>query len=88
MHHADHARLSFVVRRLLRHHPFEVPTMTHEHDDDMNAEVHEGASGEADQYAVVAEDLEEREVDEAATERLRDMQRNLEQAEGDDPDQG
>ena len=62
--------------------------MTHEHDDDMNAEVHEGASGEADQYAVVAEDLDEREADEAETERLREMQRNLEQAEGDDSDQG
>jgi hypothetical protein len=62
--------------------------MTHEHDDDMNAEVHEGASGEADQYAVVAEDLDERQADEADTERLLEMQRNLEQAEGDDFDQG
>jgi hypothetical protein len=62
--------------------------MTHEHDDDMNAEVHEGAAGETDQYAVVAEDVEERDADEAETARLLDMQHNLEQAEGDDPDQG
>jgi hypothetical protein len=62
--------------------------MAHEHDDDMNAEVREGPSGEADQYAVVAEDLEERESDEAEETRLREMQRNLEQAEGDDSDEG
>jgi hypothetical protein len=62
--------------------------MTHEHDDDMDAEVHEGASGEADQYAVVAEDLDEREAAQAEDERLQDMRRNMEKAEGDDPDQG
>jgi hypothetical protein len=62
--------------------------MAHEHDDDMTAEVHEGASGEADQYAIVAEDVEERQADEAETERLREMKRNLERAEGDDSDEG
>ena len=57
--------------------------MSQEHDDDMNAEVGEVARGEADQFAVVAEDLEDREV-EAEEDRLAEMQPNLEQAEGDE----
>ncbi len=60
--------------------------MTDEHDDDMSAEVHEGAGGEADQYAVVAEDLDERAA-EGEAQRLREMQHNLEQAEGDESDE-
>jgi hypothetical protein len=58
--------------------------MDDEHDDDMSAEVGENAIGEVDQYAVVDEDIDERTA-EAERERLREMQRNLEQAEGDDP---
>jgi len=61
--------------------------MTDEHDDDMSAEVGEGGRGEVDQYAVVEEDIDERTAD-AERDRLRQMQRNLEQAEGDDPQDG
>ncbi len=56
--------------------------MKDEHDDDMTAEVGEAARGEAEQYAVVADDVEQREAD-AESERLREMQHNLEKAEGD-----
>ena len=59
--------------------------MTDEHDDDMSAEVGEDAIGEVDQYAVVDEDFDERTADTERT-RLREMQHNLEQAEGDDPE--
>jgi len=61
--------------------------MKNEHDDDMSAEVHEGAAGEADQYTVVVEDDEERAA-EADADRLREMQHNLEKAEGDEPEEG
>jgi hypothetical protein len=61
--------------------------MKHEHDDDMTAEVHEGAGGEADQYVEVAEDIDERAA-ESDAERLREMQRNLEQAEGEEAEDG
>jgi len=57
--------------------------MSREHDDDMTAEVGENARGEADQFAVVSEDLDERDV-EAEEERLKEMQHNLEQGEGDE----
>jgi hypothetical protein len=55
--------------------------MSREHDDDMNAEVGEGARGEADQFAAVEEDLEDRDA-EAERDRLVEMQRNLEKAKG------
>jgi hypothetical protein len=61
--------------------------MNHEHDDDMTAEVGEVAHGEAEQYAVVADDVEQRDAD-AESERLREMQHNLEQAEGDADEEG
>ena len=57
--------------------------MNTEHDDDMSAEVGEDAIGEVDQYAIVEDDIDERTAD-AERDRLREMQRNLEQAEGDD----
>ena len=57
--------------------------MSREHDDDMTAEVGENARGEVDQFAVVAEDLEDRDA-EAEEERLKEMQHNLEQGEGDE----
>jgi len=57
--------------------------MSREHDDDMTAEVGENAGGEADQFAVVAEDLDDRDV-EAEEERLKEMQHNLEQGEDDE----
>ena len=57
--------------------------MNDEHDDDMSAEVGEDAIGEVDQYAIFEEDIDERTAD-AERDRLREMQRNLEQAEGDD----
>lgn len=60
--------------------------MNHEHDDDMTAEVEENAAGEADQYAATAEDIEARDADEER-DRLRQMEHNLEQAEGDDVDE-
>jgi hypothetical protein len=61
--------------------------MNDEHDDDMSAEVGEGARGEVDQYAIIEEDIDERAA-EAERARLMQMQRNLEQAEGDDPQDG
>jgi hypothetical protein len=61
--------------------------MNDEHDDDMSAEVGESARGEVDQYALVEEDIDERTA-EAERVRLMEMQRNLEQAEGDDPQDG
>lgn len=61
--------------------------MNDEHDDDMSAEVGEAALGEVDQYAVVDEDIDERTQDSERA-RLREMQHNLEQAEGDDPEDG
>ena len=61
--------------------------MNDEHDDDMSAEVGEAVRGEAEQYAVVAEDVEQREAD-AESERLREMQHNLDKAEGDADDDG
>ena len=57
--------------------------MSREHDDEMTAEVGEAVRGEADQFAVVAEDLEDRDA-EAEEERLQQMQHNLEQGEGDE----
>jgi hypothetical protein len=57
--------------------------MDREHDDDMNAEVGEGAGGEADRFAVVAEDDDERD-EEAERKRLLEMERNMTNAEGDD----
>jgi hypothetical protein len=61
--------------------------MNDEHDDDMSAEVGEVAHGEAEQYAVVAEDVEQREAD-AESERLREIQHNLDQAEGEADEEG
>jgi hypothetical protein len=61
--------------------------MNDEHDDDMTAEVSENAAGESDDYAVVAEDIEARDVDEE-NDRLHEMNRNLEEAEGDDVEEG
>jgi hypothetical protein len=61
--------------------------MNDEHDDDMGAEVGEAAQGEAEQFAVVAEDVEQRQADEER-ERLREMQHNLEKAEGDADEEG
>jgi hypothetical protein len=60
--------------------------MSREHDDDMNAEVGEGARGEADQFAVVQEDLEDRDA-EAEQGRLAEMQRNLEKGEENEGDE-
>jgi hypothetical protein len=59
--------------------------MNDEHDDDLSSEVGEDAIGEVDQYAVVDEDIDERTADSERA-RLREMQHNLEQAEGDDPE--
>lgn len=61
--------------------------MKDEHDDDMAAEVGEAVRGEAEQYAVVADDVEQREAD-AESERLREMQHNLEKAEGEVDEEG
>jgi hypothetical protein len=59
-----------------------------EHDDDMGPEVTEGAEGETEQYALVAEDIDERESEEAEVNRMREMRNNLEKAEGDEIDEG
>lgn len=60
--------------------------MSREHDDDMTAEVGEGARGEADQFAGVEEDLEDRDA-EAEQDRLAEMQRHLEKGEGEEGDE-
>ena len=58
--------------------------MASEHDDDMAAEVGEGAVGEMDTYAVVNEDLEERDAEVSEAERLKKIQENLHKSEGDE----
>jgi hypothetical protein len=45
--------------------------MRSEHDDDMDPEVNEGAEGETEKYAVVAEDIEQRDAEAAELERAR-----------------
>lgn len=58
--------------------------MASEHDDDMAAEVGEGATGETDTFAVVNEDLEERDADASETARLKTMQENRHKSGGDE----
>jgi hypothetical protein len=58
--------------------------MASEHDDDMALEVTEGAMGETDTYAVVKEDLEDRDAEAADRRRLKEMQENLHKSEGDE----
>jgi hypothetical protein len=50
----------------------------------MAQEVDETAAGEADKYAVVNEDLEQREGEQSDSARLKKMQENLHEAEGDE----
>ena len=60
--------------------------MGSEHDDDMDAEVEEGGEGETQKFAVVAEDIEDRDA-ESEQERLQ-QQRELDKAEVDEVDEG
>lgn len=62
--------------------------MGNEHDDDMDSEVSEGAEGETEKYAVVAEDIDERDAEAAEIDRTRELRNNLEKAEGDEVDEG
>jgi hypothetical protein len=60
--------------------------MGHEHDDDMDLEVGDGLGGEAEHYAVVTEDVEQREADASEVERANEAQDLLRQAQDDDGD--
>ena len=62
--------------------------MGSEHDDDMDAEVEEGAAGETQQYAVVAEDVEAREAEATAVDRSRELRRNLQKDADDEVEEG
>jgi hypothetical protein len=48
-----------------------------EHDDDMDLEVNDGLTGEFEHYALVQEDLEQREADDAARKRARESREAL-----------
>lgn len=61
--------------------------MGDEHDDDMDLEVDEGVTGETEHYAVVAEDIEQRDVDAAETERAHESRDALRKAQEDDRDE-
>lgn len=62
--------------------------MKNEHDDDMDLEVDEGAQGEAEKYAVVNEEIEERDAAAAEVDRMRELQDNLQKAEGEEVEEG
>ena len=62
--------------------------MGDEHDDDMDLEVNEGLTGETEHYAVVAEDIEERDADAAEVERARESRDNLRKADEDGVNDG
>ena len=62
--------------------------MRNEHDDDMEPEVNEGAEGETETYAVVAEDIDQRDAEAAEIDRMTEMRNNLQMAEGDEVDEG
>ena len=62
--------------------------MGNEHDDDMDFEVDEGAEGETQKYAVVAEDLEDRDAEAAEMDRMREVRSNLQKGEGDEVEEG
>lgn len=48
-----------------------------EHDDDMDLEVNDGLTGELEHYALVEEDLEEREAADAESDRARESRETL-----------
>ena len=61
--------------------------MGHEHDDDMALEVDDGLSGETAHYAVVVEDVEQRDADASEVERAnrsRDLARTAQEGDADD----
>ena len=61
--------------------------MGHEHDDDMDLEVDDGLDGETDHYALVTEDVEQRDAEASEAERAnksRDLVRRAPQGDGDD----
>jgi hypothetical protein len=61
--------------------------MDHEHDDDMDLEVDDGLAGETEHYALVTEDVEQREAEASEAERANrspDLVRKAEQGDGDD----
>jgi hypothetical protein len=61
--------------------------MRNEHDDDMEPEVNEGAEGETQKYAVVAEDIDQRDAEAAEVDRMHEMRNNLEKAEAGEVDE-
>jgi len=48
-----------------------------EHDDEMDLEVNDGLTGEFEHYALVQEDLEQREADDAESKRARESREAL-----------
>jgi hypothetical protein len=61
--------------------------MGHEHDDDMDLEVDDGPAGETEHYALVTEDVEQRDADASEHERAdkaRDLVRKAQEEDGDD----
>jgi hypothetical protein len=54
----------------------------------MEPEVNEGAEGETETYAVVAEDIDQRDAEAAEIDRMNEMRNNLQMAEGDEVDEG
>ena len=62
--------------------------MGSEHDDDMDLEVNEGLTGETEQYAVVVEDIEEREAETAERARARELRDALQKSQEEDVEEG
>lgn len=62
--------------------------MGNEHDDDMELEVNDGLSGETEHYAVVVEDIEQREAEASEADRARESRDILRKAEEGDVDEG
>ena len=59
-----------------------------EHDDDVDLEVDDGLTGETEHYALVAEDIEERDADASEADRARESRDILRKAALDGVDEG
>lgn len=59
-----------------------------EHDDDMDLEVDDGLTGETEHYALVVEDIEQRDADASEADRARESRDILRKAAVDDVDEG
>ena len=59
-----------------------------DHDDDMDLEVDDGLTGETEHYALVVEDIEQRDADASEADRARESRDILRKAAVDDVDEG